>query len=101
MLRKQIPVARRVLEESDDLTLILRSMYARVLCGHVGGTRPTGPTVDDLREAVTTLEDTHRIARRVLGAAHPICAEMIGPELQLARGFLCARERERESSQPG
>ena len=30
-----------------------------------------GATLDDLREAVTTLEDTERIARRVLGGAHP------------------------------
>ena len=30
-----------------------------------------GATLDDLREAVTTLEDTDRIARRVLGGAHP------------------------------
>ena len=29
-------------------------------------------TLDDIREAVTTLEDTERIARRVLGGAHPI-----------------------------
>ena len=28
-------------------------------------------TLDDLREAATTLEDTHRIARRVLGGSHP------------------------------
>ena len=34
----------------------------------------TGSTLDDLREAVTTLEDATRIARRVLGAAHPIAA---------------------------
>ena len=31
-----------------------------------------GATLDDLREAVTTLEDTERIARRVLGGAHPL-----------------------------
>ena len=31
-----------------------------------------GATLDDLREAVTTLEDTERTARRVLGGAHPI-----------------------------
>ena len=30
-----------------------------------------GATLDDLREAVTTLEDAARIARRVLGSAHP------------------------------
>ena len=29
-------------------------------------------TLDDLREAATTLEDAKRIARRVLGGAHPI-----------------------------
>ena len=31
-----------------------------------------GATLDDLREAVTTLEDTERTARRVLGGAHPL-----------------------------
>ena len=30
-----------------------------------------GSTLDDLREAVTTLEDAERTARRVLGGAHP------------------------------
>ena len=29
-------------------------------------------TLDDLREAVTTLEETERIARRVFGGAHPL-----------------------------
>ena len=29
-------------------------------------------TLNDLREAVTTFEDTARIARRVLGGAHPL-----------------------------
>ena len=29
-------------------------------------------TLDDLREAVSTLEDTERIARRVFGGAHPL-----------------------------
>ena len=28
-------------------------------------------SLDELREAVTTLEETERIARRVLGGAHP------------------------------
>ena len=32
----------------------------------------TGATLDDLREAVTTLEETARTARRVLGGAHPM-----------------------------
>ena len=48
-------------------------------------------TLDDLREAVTTLEDAERIARRVLGRAHPTTA---GIELSLrnARAKLRARE---------
>ena len=29
-------------------------------------------TLDDLREAVSTLEETERIARRVFGGAHPL-----------------------------
>ena len=29
-------------------------------------------TLDDLREAVTTLEETARTARRVLGGTHPL-----------------------------
>ena len=33
-----------------------------------------GASLDDLREAVTTLEDTARIARRVLGGEHPLTA---------------------------
>ena len=32
--------------------------------------------IDDLREAVTTLQDTERTARRVLGGAHPTAVEM-------------------------
>ena len=48
-------------------------------------------TLGDLREAVTTLEDAERIARRVLGGAHPLVAQ-IGPCLRNARAALAARE---------
>ena len=48
-------------------------------------------TLDDLREAVTTLEDTDRIARRVLGGAHPLVGA-IGRSLQNTRFVLSARE---------
>ena len=34
--------------------------------------RDPGATLDDLREAVTTLEDAKRTARRVLGGTHPV-----------------------------
>ena len=48
-------------------------------------------TLNDLREAVTTFEDTARIARRVLGGAHPLTSG-IERELQKARAALRARE---------
>ena len=51
--------------------------------------------LDDLREAVTTLEDTERIARRVFGGAHPIAAG-IEHHLQNARAALQAATLEQE-----
>ena len=48
-------------------------------------------TIDDLREAVTTLEETERIARRVFGGAHPLTSS-IDEALQNARKVLRARE---------
>ena len=48
-------------------------------------------TLEDLREAVTTLEETERIARRVFGGAHPL-TEAIEDSLQEARDKLCARD---------
>ena len=50
-----------------------------------------GATLEDLREAVTTLEETERTARRVLGGAHPT-AKQIENSLQNARAALHARE---------
>ena len=53
-------------------------------------------TLDDLREAVTTLEDAGRIARRVLGGAHPLTSGL-GRDLLKARAAL----RTREAPSPG
>ena len=50
-----------------------------------------GATLDDLREAATILEETERTARRVLGGAHPLTADM-GKSLREARAALRARE---------
>ena len=50
-----------------------------------------GATLDDLREAVTTLEDTERIVRRVFGGAHPATTTQ-EKALQNARAALRARE---------
>ena len=65
LLRKTMPVARRVLGESSETTLMIRWNYAKALY------KDDGVTLDNLREAVTTLEDAGRIARRVFGGAHP------------------------------
>ena len=47
--------------------------------------------LDDLREAVITLEETERIARRVFGGAHPLIGE-IEATLRNSRATLAARE---------
>ena len=78
-------MARRVLGDSHDLTLRMRKVYAEALY------MDPAATLDDLREAATTLEDTERTARRVLGAAHPT-TEGIEQNLQNARTALHARE---------
>ena len=71
--------------EGDKLTLKMRKNYARALCG------ADGATLDDHREAVTTLEETERTARRVLGRSHPL-VERIEVALLKARAALRARE---------
>ncbi len=48
-------------------------------------------TLDDIREAVTTLEDAGQTARRVFGSAHPTYAG-IEADLRHARAALGARE---------
>ena len=50
-----------------------------------------GATLNDLREAVTTLEEATRTARCVMGGAHPL-TEGIEIHLRDARAVLRARE---------
>ena len=50
-----------------------------------------GATLDDLREAVTTLEEIEPTARRVFGSAYPT-TEGIADEFRYAREALRARE---------
>ena len=80
-----MPVARRTLGESHDLTLTMRWSYARAL------REDTGATLDQLREAVNTLEETERVARRVLGGAHPHVS-ILEQNLRGAQAALRARE---------
>ena len=85
LLRKTVPVARRVLGESHEITLRMRWMYAEPLY------EDPSATLDDLRKAVTMLEETAPTARRVLGSAHPL-AMSIERSLRDARVALRARE---------
>jgi hypothetical protein len=85
LLRKIMPVAPRVLGESHETTLRMRQSYAAALYNDPGA------TLDDLREAATTLEDPERIARRVLGVAHPMTVG-IGEALRAVRATLGRRE---------
>ena len=87
LMRKTMPVARRVVGENDDLTLKMRCIDAQSLY------RDDGATLADLREAVSTLEDTERTARRVLGGAHPNTVGIEGA-LRDAQAALRARDPE-------
>ena len=80
-----MPVARRVLGEHDDTTLRMRWIYAEALY------RDDGASLGDQREAVTTLEEIERIARRVFGGAHPLTTG-IEVSLQNARASLHAAQ---------
>ena len=85
LLRKTVPVARRILGDTDSHTLNIRWGYAEALY------LDDSATLDDLREAVANLEDVERIARRVFGGEHPT-ATAIGRSLREARAALRARE---------
>ena len=80
-----MPLSRRVLGRSNEITLRLSWNYARALCNDPDA------TLDDVREAVATLEDADQIARRILGGAHP---DVVGIEesLRFARKVLRIRE---------
>ena len=91
LMRKMLPVARRLLEDDDRVTLTMRATYAKALY------EDDGATLGDLREAVATLEDAGRTARRVLGAAHPLTVD-IEEDLEGSRAALRAREGDDVSS---
>ena len=85
LYRKTMPVAQRVFGGNHAFTLKVRWGYAEALY------KDPDATLDNLREAVATLEETERTARRVLGGAHP-ATEGIEFHLREARAALRARE---------
>ena len=84
LMRKMIPVAQRVLRD-DQITVGMRVNYARAIYEN------SAATLNDVREALTTLEETERTVRRVFGGAHPL-ATTIGLDLRDARAALRARD---------
>jgi hypothetical protein len=85
LLRKTMPVARRVVGDNHDVTLRTKWNYAEALY------MDDGATLDNLREAVTMLEDVERTARRVLGGAQPM-TKGIQLALRESRATLSARD---------
>ena len=83
LLRKMIPIARRVLGEGHETTLRMRWTYARTLY------EDDDATLEDLREAVTTLEEIEPTARRFLGGAHPL-TKTLEHHLKEARSTLAS-----------
>lgn len=87
-MRKMIPVARRVLGESHKDTLKMSCIYAESLY------KDDGATLGDLREAVKTIEEAERSARRVLGSSHPL-VKFFESYMRDPQAALCARETPR------
>ena len=84
-MRTTIPVARRALGKCNEVTLGTRINYAKAIYNDPDA------TLDDLREALTTLEDVEQILRRVLGGSHPL-TEKMEFDLRHARAALRVRE---------
>ena len=80
-----MPVARRVLGEDDITMLRMRMNYGRALY------KDPAATLDELREAVTTLEELAPTARRILGSEHPT-AKTIEHHQQKSRAALHAHK---------
>ena len=62
----------------------------RAICAYAFYKDPCA-TLEDLREAVTTLEETGRTARRVFGGSHPLTT---GIECDLRNALVALRARE-------
>ena len=85
LLRKTMPAARRVLGESNEVTLKMRWNYALTLY------IDPAATLDDLRESVETLQETAKTIRQVYGGAHPMA---VGIDLALRESRAALRARD-------
>ena len=74
---------KKKVTDSASLLTWVRTTYAQAIY------KDPAATLDDLHEAVNTLEDTKRTARRVLGGANPVTGS-IEQNLEKARSTLAA-----------
>ncbi len=87
LLRRTLPVARRVLGKNDTIMLNMQLIYAIALF------KDDAATLEDLRESVTRLEELASTARRVLGGANPLVGE-IETSRRVSRAVLANRDVE-------
>ena len=80
LLRKVMPVARRVFGTEHERTLSLQEDFARAML--LGDSSP-----EEKRNALLVLEDTLGVMRRVLGKSHPECMRVQGALLASNRRF--------------
>ena len=92
MILTTCPACAKPLAHDAPRCVRCKLRYCNKTCQHDQTlVKDPAATFDDLHEAVTTLEDAGRTARRVLGGAHPLTTE-IGQDLQKSRTVLHARE---------
>ena len=58
------------MRDSSEVSIRMRVLYAQALYIDASA------TLDDIREAATTLEEIEQTARRVLGGAHPLTMDI-------------------------
>ena len=88
LLQEVIPMARRVLGETNITTLRLRWLYVVALY------KDDSATLADVQEAVTTLETIANSWNRVLGPAHP---DTLNVQVAVANAREALRARETPS----
>ena len=90
LLRNTTPLVQRVLGENDELTQRVKWIHAMALYSDPDA------TLDDIREAVATLDKLKQTFRRQLGGAHPKTVAIEG-SIQEARMTLLLRASETPS----
>ena len=90
LLRNTTPLVQRVLGENDELTQRVKWIHAMALYSDPDA------TLDDIREAVATLDKLKQTFRRQLGGAHPKTVAIEG-SIQEARMALLLRASETPS----